>query len=361
MTEGNVMTDFESEDFANTVDKVNLDWSTIGFKYRKTDYSYVSRYENGAWDAGGLTRDHTLHLSECANILHYCQEVFEGLKAYTTKQGDIVCFRPDLNAERMATSAERIVMPPFPKERFLDAVKQVVLANATWVPPFGTGASLYVRPLMIGTGDTIGVQPSSTYEFRIMVTPVGAYYSSGVKPVALTVSKYDRAAPHGTGNIKAGLNYAMSLLPTTEAHKDGFADSMYLDSQSRTYVEESSGANFLFVDEAGKLVVPKSFTDSILPSITRRSLVHVAKEYLNMEVEERPVRFDEIDRFVECGMCGTAAVISPVGKVVDGEKEIVFGAGMAEVGPVMSKLRHTLTGIQSGEIEAPKGWIFKIC
>lgn len=355
------MTDFDNDQFTNTVDKVDLDWSNIGFKYRKTDYSYVSHYADGAWDKGGLTHDHTLRLSECANIFHYCQEVFEGLKAYTTKDGDIVCFRPDLNAARMATSAKRIVMPAFPEERFLDAVKQVVMANAAWVPPFGTGSTLYARPFMVGTGDTIGVQPSSTYEFRIMVTPVGAYYSSGVKPVALTVSHYDRAAPHGTGNIKAGLNYAMSLLPTTEAHQAGFADSMYLDSQSRTYVEESSGANFLFVDEAGTLVVPQSFTDSILPSITRRSLVHVAKEYLHMEVEERPVRFDEIDRFVECGMCGTAAVISPVGKVVDGEKEIIFGSGMSEVGPVMTNLRSTLTAIQSGEIEAPEGWLFKIC
>lgn len=347
---------------ANSVEKKDIDWTALGFAYTQCDYSYVAHYKDGAWDEGGLTTDHSITLSECANIFHYCQEVFEGLKAYTTVSGDIVCFRPNLNAQRMVDSASRLVMPPFPEDRFVAAVKEVVSANAAWVPPFGTGATLYVRPFMIGTGNTVGVKPSPTYEFRIMVTPVGAYYSNGVAPVALTVSPYDRAAPHGTGNIKAGLNYAMSLYPTTWAHEQGFADSMYLDSGSRTYVEESSGANFLFVDKEGTLVIPQSYTDSILPSITRRSLATVAKDLLGMKVVERPVRFDELDQFVECGMCGTAAVISPVGTVVDGQKEIVFGAGMEAVGPVMSKLRNTLTSIQSGEIEAPEAdWICKIC
>lgn len=343
--------------------KKDLDWGNLTFSYMPTDYSYVCNYRDGAWEEGGLTSEHTVTLSECAGILHYCQEVFEGLKAYTTENGDIVCFRPDLNAERMANSAKRLVMPPFPEDKFVEAVKMVVKANAAWVPPFGSGATLYVRPLMFATGDVIGVKPATEYQFRILVTPVGPYYSGGVKPVAVKVPKYDRAAPHGTGNIKAGLNYAMSLYAGVEAHAEGFADNMYLDPQTRTFVEESGGANFLFVDQEGTLVVPKSHTDSILPSITRRSLVYVAENMLGMKVVERPVEFAEVaaGKFTECGMCGTAAVISPVGKVVDGDREIVFGSGMEHVGPVMAKLRETLTGIQAGEIEAPEGWIVKVC
>lgn len=345
------------------VEKKDLDWGNLSFAYMPTDYSYVCNYKNGAWEEGGLTTDHTLRLSECAGIFHYCQEVFEGLKAYTTKNGDIVCFRPDMNAERMYDSAARLVMPSFPKDKFVEAVKMVVKANEAWVPPFGSGATLYIRPFMVATGNVIGVAPADEYQFRILVTPVGPYYSGGVKPVRLRISEYDRAAPHGTGNIKAGLNYAMSLKAGVEAHEDGYADNMYLDSQTRTYVEESGGANFLFVKADGTLVVPKSFTDSILPSITRRSLVVVAKDMLGMTVEERPVKFSEVQagEFVECGMCGTAAVISPVGEVDNGDEKIVFGKGMTEVGPVLKKLRETLTGIQSGEIEGPEGWVVKIC
>ena len=340
------------------MEKKDIDWGALGFAYQPTDYSYVSNYKDGKWDEGTLTTDHSITLSECAGIFHYCQEVFEGLKAYTTEKGDIVCFRPEQNAKRMANSARRIVMPPFPEDRFVDAVEKVVRANAAWVPPFGSGATLYIRPLMIATGNVIGVKPADEYQFRILVTPVGAYYKGGVKPVKAQVSKYDRAAPHGTGNIKAGLNYAMSLLPSVEAHAAGYADNMYLDPETRTYVEESGGANFLFVDKDGNLVVPQSHTDSILPSITRRSLVDVAENYLGMKVTQRPVRFDEIDQFVECGMCGTAAVISPVGEVDSDDKKVVYG--MEHVGPVMKKLRETLTGIQSGEIEDKFGWVHKI-
>lgn len=278
------------------MEKKDIDWGALGFAYQPTDYSYVSNYKDGKWDEGALTTDHSITLSECAGIFHYCQEVFEGLKAYTTEKGDIVCFRPDQNAKRMANSARRIVMPPFPEDRFVDAVEKVVRANAAWVPPFGSGATLYIRPLMIATGNVIGVKPADEYQFRILVTPVGAYYKGGVKPVKVQVSKYDRAAPHGTGNIKAGLNYAMSLLPSVEAHAAGYADNMFLDPETRTYVEESGGANFLFVDKDGNLVVPQSHTDSILPSITRRSLVDVAENYLGIKVTQRPVRFDEIDQ-----------------------------------------------------------------
>lgn len=343
------------------MEKKDLDWANLTFSYQPTDASYVCNYADGAWDEGGLTPDHTVTLSECAGILHYCQECFEGLKAYTCEDGSIVCFRPDLNAKRMADSAERLVMPPFPEDKFIDAVKQVVAANAAWVPPFGSGATLYVRPMMFATGEVIGVKPADKYQFRILVTPVGPYFKGGAKPITICVSDYDRAAPHGTGNIKAGLNYAMSLYPYEKAHEAGFSENLYLDAGTRTYVEETGGANVLFVDKDGRLVVPISATDSILPSITRRSLVAVAKDILGLEVVERPVRFDEVDDFVECGLCGTAAVISPVGKIVAGDHEVVFEDGKDEIGPVMGKLRETLTGIQAGTIPAPEGWIVKVC
>lgn len=340
------------------MDKKDLDWGNLGFAYQPTDYSYVSNYKDGAWDEGALTADHSLRLSECAGIFHYCQEVFEGLKAYTAQNGDVVCFRPDQNAERMYNSAQRLVMPPFPRERFIEAVEQVVRANAAWVPPFGSGATLYIRPFMVATGNVIGVRPADEYQFRILVTPVGPYYSGGVKPVKLQVSKYDRAAPHGTGNIKAGLNYAMSLLPSVEAHAKGYADNLFLDPKTRSFVEESGGANILFVRKDGTLVVPQSHTDSILPSVTRRSLVDVAKKMLGMTIEQRPVMFEEVDQFVECGMCGTAAVISPVGEIDADDRQIVYG--MEHVGPVMRELRETLTGIQVGEIADQFGWVHKI-
>ena len=340
------------------MEKKDLDWGNLSFAYMHTDYSYVCNYKDGAWEEGGLTSDHTVTLSECAGLLHYCQEVFEGLKAYTTENGDIVCFRPDMNAQRMYDSAARLEMPSFPKDKFVEAVEMVVRANAAWVPPFGSGATLYIRPFMFATGDVIGVKPATEYQFRILVTPVGPYYKGGVKPVKLQVPEFDRAAPHGTGNIKAGLNYAMSLHPSVIAHSKGYADNLFLDPQTRTYVEETGGANVLFVKKDGTLVVPQSFTDSILPSITRRSLVDVAEKMLGMEVEQRPVRFDEIDQFVECGMCGTAAVISPVGQIDNGDKSVVYG--MEHVGPVMKKLRETLTGIQSGAIEDQFGWVHKI-
>ena len=340
------------------MEKKDLDWGNLSFAYMHTDYSYVCNYKDGAWEEGGLTSDHTVTLSECAGLLHYCQEVFEGLKAYTTENGDIVCFRPDMNAQRMYDSAARLEMPSFPKDKFVEAVEMVVRANAAWVPPFGSGATLYIRPFMFATGDVIGVKPATEYQFRILVTPVGPYYKGGVKPVKLQVPEFDRAAPHGTGNIKAGLNDAMSLHPSVIAQSKGYADNLFLDPQTRTYVEETGGANVLFVKKDGTLVVPQSFTDSILPSITRRSLVDVAEKMLGMTVEQRPVRFDEIDQFVECGMCGTAAVISPVGQIDNGDKSVVYG--MEHVGPVMKKLRETLTGIQSGAIEDQFGWVHKI-
>lgn len=332
-----------------------LDWPNIGFAYRKTEKRYVSNYKNGTWDEGALTSDDTIVLNECAGILQYSQGIFEGLKAYRTKDGRIVTFRPDLNAERMMDSAAGLEMPPFPKERFLDALTQVVKANEKWVPPYGSGASLYIRPYMFASSPVIGIKPAEEYQFRILCTPVGPYFKGGAKPLTLCVSDFDRAAPHGTGHIKAGLNYAMSLRAYVKAHQEGYDENLYLDPATRTYVEETGGANFLFVTEENELVTPKS--DSILPSITRRSLMEVAKRYLGMKVTERPVALSEVAGFKECGLCGTAAVISPVGKIVDHGKEICFSSGMEEMGPVIRRLYEILRGIQLGEIEGPEGWV----
>ncbi len=333
----------------------NIDWSNLGFGYVKTDYRYVSNFKNGAWDEGALSTDDMVTISECACVLQYAQTVFEGMKAYTTEDGHIVVFRPDLNAERMENSAKRLEMPVFPKDRFVDAIVKLVEANADYVPPYGSGATLYIRPYMFGTNAVIGVKPADEYQFRAFCTPVGPYFKGGVKPITIRVSDFDRAAPRGTGHIKAGLNYAMSLHAIMDAHRQGFDENMYLDPATRTKVEETGGANFLFVTKDNKVVTPKS--DSILPSITRRSLVYVAKEYLGLEVEEREVYFDEVKDFAECGLCGTAAVISPVGKIVDHGKEICMPSGMTEMGPVTKKLYETLTGIQMGRLEAPEGWI----
>jgi len=337
------------------MDKKNIDWANLGFGYRTTEARYVANYKDGVWGEGEITDNANIVLNECAGILQYCQEVFEGLKAYTTVDGHIVCFRPDLNASRMEDSAKRMEMPPFPAERFLEALDQVVKANAAYVPPYGTGASLYIRPYMFASSPVIGVKPAQEYQFRMFVTPVGPYFKDGVKPLTICVSDFDRAAPRGTGHIKAGLNYAMSLHAHVVAHANGYDENMFLDSATRTYVEETGGANFLFVDKEGNIVIPKS--DSILPSITRRSLAVVAKEILGLNVIERPVKLSELSDFAECGVCGTAAVICPVGKVVDHGKEICFPSGMEKMGPVIQKLYDTLTGIQMGTVEGPKGWI----
>ena len=336
------------------MEKKNIDWSNIGFGYVQTDYRYVSNFTDGAWDGGVLTQDSNIVLNECAGVLQYAQTIFEGLKAYTTEDGHIVTFRPDLNAERMMDSAARLEMPVFPKERFIDAVNQVVAANEAYVPPYGSGATLYLRPYMFGMNSVIGVKPAADYQFRLFCTPVGPYFKGGAKPLTIRVSDFDRAAPNGTGHIKAGLNYAMSLHAIVSAHHEGYDENMYLDPKTRTKVEETGGANFLFVTRDGKVVTPKS--DSILPSITRRSLVHVAQKYLGLEVEEREVLLEEVQDFAECGLCGTAAVISPVGKIVDHGREICLPSGMSEMGPVTKKLYDTLTGIQWGNEEDKYGW-----
>ena len=336
----------------------DFDWANLGFGYSKTDYRYVSNYKNGIWSEGELTTDEKVVLNESAGVLQYAQTCFEGLKAYNTVDNKVVLFRPDLNAKRMTDSAKRLEMPPFPEERFVSAVKSVVKMNIKYVPPYGSGASLYVRPYMFGTNPVMGVKPADEYQFRIFTSPVGPYFKGGAKPISLRVPDFDRAAPLGTGHVKAGLNYAMSLHAIVDAHNQGFNENMYLDSATRTKVEETGGANIIFVTKDNKIVTPKSST--ILPSITRRSLMYVAEKYLRLQTEERIIYKEELSEMKECALCGTAAVLSPVGRVVDHGKEIKFPSGMEKMGEITQKLYDTLVGIQLGKLNAPEGWIVEV-
>lgn len=328
-----------------------------GFAYHKLGSRYVAEYKRGAWQEGKLTKKASITLNESACVLQYAQTCFEGLKAYRTADGRIVCFRPDLNAARFADSCRRMMIPPLPQGVFEEAVREVVRANAEWVPPYEDGGSLYIRPYAFGKNAVIGVQSATEFEFRVFATPVGSYFHGGARPLRLRVSDLDRAAPHGTGHIKAGLNYAMSLYAITDAHEQGYDENLYLDSGTRTFVEETGGANVLFVTKEGGIVTPKSPT--ILPSVTRRSLLYVAEHYLHIPAEERPVRADELGDFTECGLCGTAAVISPVGEIDDHDK--IYRYGVPEgTESVIGKLYGTLIGIQHGTIPAPDGWLMEI-
>ena len=333
----------------------DIDWANLGFGYMKTDYRFVANYKDGKWDEGAITTDENIVMNECACVLQYAQTCFEGMKAYRTADGKVVCFRPDLNAKRMADTCKRLEMPVFPEDKFVEAVVEVVKKNIEYVPPFGSGAALYIRPYMFGINPVMGVKPASEYQFRIFVSPVGPYFKGGAKPITLRVPDFDRAAPHGTGHVKAGLNYAMSLHAIVDAHNQGYNENMYLDSATRTKVEETGGANIIFVTKDNEVVTPKSST--ILPSITRRSLMYVAEHYLGLKAEEREIPFAEVKEFKECALCGTAAVLSPVGKIVDHGKEIILPSGMEKMGEITQKLYDTLTGIQMGKIEAPEGWI----
>ena len=335
--------------------KKNIDWANLGFGYMKTDYRFVSNFKNGKWDDGAIITDENIVMNECACVLQYAQTCFEGMKAYRTVDGSVVCFRPDLNAKRMADTCRRLEMPVFPEDKFVDAVVQTVRKNIDYVPPYGSGASLYIRPYMFGINPVMGVKPAEEYQFRVFTSPVGPYFKGGAKPITLRVPDFDRAAPKGTGHVKAGLNYAMSLHPIVDAHKQGYNENMYLDSATRTKVEETGGANIIFVTQDNKVVTPKS--NSILPSITRRSLMYVAEHYLGLEAEEREVHVDELKDFVECALCGTAAVLSPVGEIVNHGEHIYLPSGKDRMGSVTQKLYDTLTGIQMGRIEAPEGWI----
>lgn len=337
--------------------EVNIDWSSLGFNYIKTDFRYISKWKDGKWDDGQLVEDNMLSISEASTALHYGQQCFEGLKAYRTKDGKIQLFRPDSNGKRMQDSCRRILMPEVPVEKFVDACIKVVKANEHYVPPYGTGATLYLRPFVIGVGDNVGVKPAPEYIFCVFCIPVGPYFKGGMNPVNFNIAEYDRAAPYGTGAAKVGGNYAGSLYPHELAVKKGFADCIYLDPATHTKIEEVGAANFFGITKDNKFVTPKS--PSILPSITKYSLLYIAKEYLNMEVEERDVLVDNLDEFKEAGACGTAAVITPIGGIEYKGTLHVFHSE-TEVGPVTKKLYDTLYGIQFGDVQAPEGWMVEV-
>ncbi|MBN2260842.1 MAG: branched-chain amino acid aminotransferase [Clostridiales bacterium] len=339
------------------MNKVNINWNELGFNYMKTDYSYVSYWKDGKWDEGNLVTENKICISESSSALHYGQQCFEGLKAYRTKDGSIQLFRPDENAKRMIRSAHRILMPEVPVEKFIEAVMRVVKANETYVPPYGTGATLYVRPYLIGVGDNIGVKPAPEYLFGVFCMPVGPYFKGGMIPVNFSVSGYDRAAPYGTGAAKVGGNYAGSLMPHQEAVNNGYADCIYLDPMTHKKIEEVGAANFFGITNNNEFVTPAS--PSILPSITKYSLMYLAENYLDLKVKESDVYIDKLDEFIEAGACGTAAVITPIGGIFYNDKLHIFHSE-TEVGPVTKKLYETLTGIQFGEVEAPEGWIYKV-
>lgn len=335
----------------------DIDWNTIGFKYIKTDFRYISVWKEGKWDEGKLVEDNKLCISEGSTALHYGQQCFEGMKAYRTKDDRILLFRPDQNAKRMQESCKRVLMPEVPEDKFVDACVQVVKANEKYVPPYGTGATLYLRPMVIGVGDNIGVAPAPEYIFCVFCTPVGAYFKGGMSPVNFAVSEYDRAAPQGTGAAKVGGNYAGSLMPHKLAVDAGFADCIYLDPATHTKIEEVGAANFFGITKDNKFVTPES--PSILPSITKYSLLQVARDYLDMDVEERDVYIDKLDEFAEAGACGTAAVITPIGGIKYKDDFHVFYSEK-EVGPKTKELYDTLCGIQFGDIKGPEGWVLEV-
>ncbi len=336
--------------------KKELDWANLGFEYTKTDFRFSAVYENGSWSEGVLVSSEFIQIHEGSPALHYAQQCFEGLKAQTAKDGRVLLFRPQLNAQRMQNTADRLSMPQVSDELFLHGVKQAVRANQAWIPPYGSGASLYIRPLLIGVGENMGLKPAKKYEFRVMVSPVGPYYkSSGLTPISLAVSDLDRAAPHGTGDIKAGANYPAGLYATKKAKELGANEALYLDAAEHRYLEEAGSANIIISLAGNKLITPKS--PAILPSVTRRSIMTLAEQSLGMEIEERAIDIrKEIDRFEEVAALGTAAVLSPVGKIwLDDTWHNFYGNG-EKVGPVMQKLYDLLSELQKGECEDTFGW-----
>lgn len=337
-------------------DKKPLDWGSLDFSYIKTDYRFVATWEDGQWSKGSLVESEVMSMHEGAPVLHYAQACFEGLKAQTAPDGRILLFRPELNAIRLNETAERLLMPPVPEELFIEGIKECIRANEAWVPPYGSGASLYIRPLLIGVGENLGLKPAKKYEFRIFVSPVGPYYKSGgMNLISLAVTDIDRAAPKGTGHYKTGANYAGGLMATKKAKDLGADEALYLDAAERRYLEEAGSANIVLVMKDGTVVTPKS--PSILPSVTRRSVMVLAEDQLGRKIEERPVDLmAEIENIEEFGACGTAAVISPVGKILVNDQWYRFYGKGEEVGPVMTELYKLLTQIQKGEREDPYGW-----
>ncbi|MGL5478027.1 MAG: branched-chain amino acid aminotransferase [Clostridium sp.] len=339
------------------MENLTIDWTNLGFDYIKTDLRYISVWENGEWDNGVLIKDNTLCIEEGSPALHYGQQCFEGLKAYRTKSGEIQLFRPDENAKRLNNSANRLLMPEVPIEKFIDACKQVVKANERFVPPYGTGATLYLRPFLIGVGDNIGLKPANKFIFSVFCIPVGPYFKGGMKPFNFMISDYDRAAPKGTGAAKVGGNYAGSLIAQKKAKEKGYADAIFLDPATHTKIEEVGSANFFGITANNEFITPLS--PSILPSITKYSLLEIARDYFDMKVIEGDVNISDLDKFIEAGACGTAAVITPIGGIEYNGNLHVFHS-TKDVGPITKKLYDTLIGIQFGDIPAPKGWIYTV-
>ncbi|WEV55057.1 branched-chain amino acid aminotransferase [Leuconostocaceae bacterium ESL0723] len=332
------------------------DWGDLGFAYHDLPYRYRAYFKDGQWNQGGLETSAEIPVHEAATGLHYGQDIFEGLKAYRRKDGGINLFRPDMNAARLQRSADRLMMAPFPADQFVDALKQVVKANQDFVPPYGTGASLYLRPFEFGNGPVVGVHPADEYVFSVFATPVGAYYKGGLKPNAYVTNEYDRAAHGGTGQAKAGGNYAASMLPGAQAHEAGYADVVYLDPRLHENIEELGSANFFGITKDGRFLTPKS--PSILPSVTKYSLMEIAKE-IGLRPEETTISINDLDQFAEAGAMGTAAVISPVGSITHHGKKHVFYSE-TEVGPWTQKLYDRLTAIQTGDEVGPEGWVVDV-
>ncbi len=335
------------------IENMELDWKNLGFGYLKTDWNIRSYYRDGAWTTPEMTQDETLNIHMAATALHYGQEAFEGLKAFRGVDGQVRIFRPEENARRMARTADYIRMAMPPEELFLDMVKQVVKANERFIPPYGTGASLYIRPVLFGTGPQVGVKPADEYLLIIFVTPVGPYYKEGFNPIKIIVDReHDRAAPLGTGNVKTGGNYAASLLSAEQAHHKGFAAVLYLDAKEKKYIDESGAANFFAIRD-GRYITPES--SSILPSITNMSLTTLATE-MGLQVERRPVELEELSTFEEAGSCGTAAVISPIGSIFDPQTGHTYVYNNNEAGPWCRKLYNKLRAIQHGEEPDTHNW-----
>lgn len=339
------------------VTKADLDWPNLEFGYQKTDFNIRYTWRHGAWSEGVLTPDETIPLHIAATCLHYGQECFEGLKAFETRRGDVVVFRIDDNARRMVRSCEKILMQPVPEAMFIEAVHRVINTNRRFVPPYGTGASLYIRPLVIGTGPQVGVKPATEYMFMVLVTPVGPYFKTGFKPVDLVVEEVvDRAAPHGVGDVKVGGNYAAGIRATMAAKKRGFTEVLYLDAKEKRWIDESGPANFFGITPDDQYVTPDS--PSILPSITNKSLITLAEE-IGLRPQRRPVDVEEIFTFKEAGCCGTAAVITPVGSITYHDRKVVY-AKDGRAGRYSTELYQKLRAIQLGDAPDKYGWLHKV-
>jgi branched-chain amino acid aminotransferase len=338
--------------------KVDLNWGSLGFNYIKTDKRFLAHYKEGKWNQGIVTENSDITISEGSTVFHYGQSCFEGLKAFTANDGRILIFRPDQNALRMQSSCRGLLMASPSVEMFVNACIEVCLRNWRFIPPYGSGAAFYLRPFLFGCGENLGVKPAKEYIFSVFGSPVGPYFKSGFKPVQFCTTKYNRAAPQGTGGIKVGGNYGASLLAHQEAIDAGYTDAIYLDPRNNTDIEEVGAANFFGITRDNKFVTPKS--PSILPSITKYSLMHIAKRYLDMEVEERRVSIHQLDEFSEAGACGTAAVITPIGGIMHNGKLTRFYKDGQEAGPISRKLYELLTKMQCGDMEAPENWVVEV-